>query len=154
MKEHHPPNQNRRVVPAKAESAEWEQRVADLWTSIDELGEEEFLARMETLVAELPADSAAAAFERASALDSTGHSERAIPFYRQALERGLDDGRRRRAVIQMASSLRSIGRAAESVALLTAERDAASVNSTMRSVLSSRWLFSTRGASAKPSRSP
>lgn len=36
---------------------EWEQRVADLWASFDDQNEDEFLARMDALVAELPADS-------------------------------------------------------------------------------------------------
>jgi tetratricopeptide (TPR) repeat protein len=107
-------------------SAEWEQRVSDLWASIDDHSEEEFLARIEELAAELPADSAVAAFERAASLDSTGHSDLAVPLYRQALELGLEGERRRRAVIQMGSSLRNLGRAPESVALLTAERDAGS----------------------------
>jgi tetratricopeptide (TPR) repeat protein len=107
-------------------SSDWEQRLADLWASIDDHSEEEFLARMEHLVAELPADSAVASFERASSLDSTGHSDLAVPLYRQALELELDGERRRRAVIQLASSLRNIGHASESVALLTAEREAGS----------------------------
>ena len=81
---------------------------------------------MDTLLAELPANSAVAAFERASSLDSTGHTELAVPLYRKALEIGLEGERRRRAVIQMASSLRSIGQASESVALLTAEQSAGS----------------------------
>jgi tetratricopeptide (TPR) repeat protein len=105
---------------------EWEQRLADLWASIDNLSEAAFLSRMEQLVAELPADSAVALFEQAAAFDSTGHSDLAVPLYRQALERGLNGLRRRRAVIQLASSLRNLGQAAESVALLTAERDAGS----------------------------
>jgi len=67
-----------------------------------------------------------AAFERAGAFDSTGHSDRAVALYRQALELGLGEERRRRAVIQLASSLRNLGRAPESVALLTAERNAGS----------------------------
>ncbi len=102
---------------------EWEQRVSDLWATIDDHSEDEFLTRMEQLVAELPADSAVALFERASALDSTGHSDLAAPLYRQALELGLHSERRRQAVIQLASSLRNIGQASESVALLTAERE-------------------------------
>jgi tetratricopeptide (TPR) repeat protein len=107
-------------------SREWEQRLSDLWESIADRDEPEFLTRMEQLVAELPADSAAAAFERASSFDSTGHSDRAVPLYRRALELGLHGERRRRAVIQLASSLRNVGRASESVALLTAEREAGS----------------------------
>jgi tetratricopeptide (TPR) repeat protein len=100
--------------------------VADLWASIEDHGEREFVTRMEELAAELPADNAVAAFERASAQDSTGHSDLAVPLYRQALERGLEGERRRRAVIQMASSLRNLGRAEESVELLTAELNEAS----------------------------
>lgn len=65
-------------------------------------------------------------FERASALDSTGHSDLAAPLYCQALELGLQGQRRRRAVIQMESSLRNLGRAGESAALLAAEREAGS----------------------------
>ena len=105
---------------------EWEQRVANLWASIDDYNEAEFLARMEQLAAELPTDSGVAAFERASSLDSTGHSDRAVPLYRQALELGLHGQRRRRAVIQLASSLRNLGQATESVALLRSEQEAGS----------------------------
>jgi Flp pilus assembly protein TadD len=106
--------------------ADWEQRVADAWASIDEWSEPEFLALIEGLAAELPPGSARAAFERACAFDSTGHSDRAVPLYREALEIGLTGENRRRAVIQMSSSLRNLGRPEESVALLTAEMDAGS----------------------------
>jgi tetratricopeptide (TPR) repeat protein len=102
---------------------DFEERLEALWASIDAYGEEEFRARMDELVAELPPDSPVAAYERASAFDSTGHSDEAVPLYREALERGLDESRRRQAVIQLASSLRNLGQAEESVALLTAERD-------------------------------
>jgi len=107
-------------------SPEWDERLAALWASIDDLAEDEFLARMSRLAAELPADSAVAVFERAASFDSTGHSDVAVPLYRQALELGLSGERRRRAVIQLASSLRNLGRAPESVALLTAEQSAGS----------------------------
>ncbi len=104
----------------------WERRLAELWAAIDELDEDAFLSGMERLADERPADSAVAAFERAAAFDSTGHSDLAVPLYRQALDLGLEGLRRRRAVIQLASSLRNLGQADESVALLTAERDAGS----------------------------
>ena len=107
-------------------TAEWEQRLAALWASIDDHSDERFRARSEELVTELPADSAVTAFERAASFDSTGRSDLAVPLYEQALELGLESERRRRAVIQLASSLRNVGRAHESVALLTAERDAGS----------------------------
>jgi tetratricopeptide (TPR) repeat protein len=106
---------------------EWERRVAAAWTS---LGEETdaagFVALIGRLADELPAESGVAAFERASAYDSTGQPDRAVPLYRQALELGLAGERRRRAVIQMASSLRNLGHPEQSVAMLRAELDAAS----------------------------
>ena len=100
----------------------WEERLEALWASFDELDEEEFRRRMDELTAELGPDSAVGAYERGSAFESTGHSDLAVPLYEQALELGLDEDRRRPAVIQMASSLRNMGRVDESVALLEAER--------------------------------
>lgn len=50
----------------------------------------------------------------------------APPLYRQPLDRGLTGERRRRAVIQLASSLRNVGQPEQSVELLTTELDAAS----------------------------
>lgn len=107
-------------------NADWEQRIADAWASIDDHDEAEFLALIDTLVAELPADSPIGLFERAGAFDSTGHSDLAVPLYRQALDHGLTGPRRRRAVIQMASSLRNLGQSPRSVELLTAELAAGS----------------------------
>jgi len=109
-----------------ASDADFERRLSELWDSLDNHGDDEFLALMDELVAELPAGSAVAAFERASAFDSTGHPEQAVALYRQALELRLDGPRRRQAVIQLASSLRNLRQAAESVALLRAELHAPS----------------------------
>lgn len=100
----------------------WEARLAELWAAIDTLAEDDFMARMEGLLAELPEDSTIARYERGGAFDSTGHPDRAVPLYREALALGLDSERRRMAVIQLASSLRNLGEVDESIALLTAER--------------------------------
>ncbi|MGW1889929.1 tetratricopeptide repeat protein [Streptomyces sp. NPDC002004] len=111
-----------------ASETSWEDRIASLWARIDDHEEDDFRARIDELAAELPADDPRASFERACAFDSTGHSDRAVPLYRQAIDAGLTGERRRRAVIQMASSLRNVGRVDESVALLEAERKAGSDN--------------------------
>lgn len=100
--------------------------MADAWASIEEYDGAEFVALIEELAAELDEGSAVAAFERACSFDSTGHPDRAVPLYRRALEIGLTGERRRRAVIQLASSLRNLGRPQESIALLTEERRAPS----------------------------
>jgi tetratricopeptide (TPR) repeat protein len=100
---------------------EYDQRSEELWASIDDYDEEVFRAKIDELVAELPANSPVAAFERGCAFDSTGHPDRAIPLYRRALALGLEGERRRRAVIQQASSLRNLGQVSESLELLRAE---------------------------------
>lgn len=104
--------------------SDWEQRVADAWASIDryEDREGEFRDLIDGLASELPDGDPVAAFERASAWDSTGHSDRAVPLYRSALEDGLSGYRRRRAVIQMSSSLRNTGQVDAAIRWLEAER--------------------------------
>jgi hypothetical protein len=106
----------------------WEDRLERAWASSadlpdDDAAEAAFRARIDELADELPAGSPIANFERACAWDSTGHSDQAVPLYQEALAGGLIGLRRRRAVIQLASSLRNLGRAEESVALLTEERE-------------------------------
>jgi hypothetical protein len=111
--------------------------VAGAWATIDQRSADELVALIESLAAELPPGSAIAAFERACSHDSTGQPDRAVPLYREALETGLTGERRRRAVIQMASSLRNLGQPEQSVALLTAEMDAGSdhLDDAVRAVL-------------------
>ena len=101
--------------------ANWEQRASGAWASLDQRSEVEFLARIENLASELPADSGVASFERAASLDSTGHPDLAVPMHRQSQDLGLTSNHRRRPVIQLATSLRNLGQPAESVALLAAE---------------------------------
>jgi hypothetical protein len=108
---------------------DWESRVAAAWAGFDDYAEDEaadFRGVIDALVAELPDDSPLGPFERACAWDSTGHSDTAVPLYREALARGLDGYRGRRAKIQLSSSLRNIGQAKEGVELLTPELDAPS----------------------------
>ncbi|MFC9701795.1 tetratricopeptide repeat protein [Streptomyces sp. NPDC056943] len=101
----------------------WEQRVAALWERLDDHEPADFRALVAALAAERPAGDAAALFEQGAAHDSTGLPEEAVEFYLRALDSGLAGLRRRRAVIQLASSLRNLGRPDRSVELLTAERD-------------------------------
>ncbi|MEU6812739.1 tetratricopeptide repeat protein [Streptomyces sp. NPDC046831] len=109
---------------------DWETRVAAAWATLDDYAargdEAAFRAVIDALAAELPDGSPLGPFERACAWDSTGHSDKAVPLYREALARGLSGHRRRRTTIQLASSLRNTGRAEEGVELLTPELDAPS----------------------------
>ncbi|MEU0804656.1 tetratricopeptide repeat protein [Streptomyces sp. NPDC005970] len=107
-------------------ATDWEERVADLWTAFDDHAPADFLAAMTALTAELPDGDPVASFELASAYDATDREEDAAPLYRAALDAGLAGPRRRQAVIQLASTVRNLGRPEEGIALLTAERDAGS----------------------------
>jgi len=90
---------------------DWERRVALLWASIDDLSDEDLLARMEKLVAERPADDPVGLFEHGSALDSTGHPALAVDRYRGALRAGLSGylvvGRPSSSPVRCATSARS-----------------------------------------------
>ncbi|MET0933153.1 MAG: tetratricopeptide repeat protein [Mycetocola sp.] len=105
---------------------DWEDRLAGLWADIDEYDEGDFVTTMQALVAERSTSDPIGLFELAGSYDSTGRTDLAVPLYREALAGGLDADRRRRAVIQLASSLRNLGHADESVALLTGEAEAGS----------------------------
>ncbi|MEU2284013.1 tetratricopeptide repeat protein [Streptomyces sp. NPDC013178] len=108
---------------------DWEDRVSAAWATFDDHPEEkaaDFRAVIDALVAELPEGSAPGLFEQACAWDSTGHSDKAVPLYQEALARGLDGYKGRRARIQLSSSLRNLGRPEEGVKLLTPELDAPS----------------------------
>jgi hypothetical protein len=104
--------------------ADVNRRVAALFAAIDDYDEPSFLAEIDALAAELPEGDADGIFHRASARDSWGHSDLAVPLYAQALEiGGLTGENRRRAVIQMSSSLRNIGRVEDGLANLLKEKE-------------------------------
>ncbi|UWF76723.1 MULTISPECIES: tetratricopeptide repeat protein [Microbacterium] len=105
---------------------DWQQRIDAIWAD-DALTDLERIARIDALAAEAP-DEAHAAFERAGARDSAGLESETEPLYRRALDLGaldlgLPEDLRAQAVIQLASTLRNLGRVAESLELLAAERE-------------------------------
>jgi hypothetical protein len=108
------------------DQAGWGRRLSDAWASIDQRSEVEFRSLIEELVAELPDGSGIGTYERASSFDATDRPDLAVPLYQEALDQGLTGERRRCAVVQLASSLRNLGRSEQSVALLTAELEAGS----------------------------
>jgi tetratricopeptide (TPR) repeat protein len=98
--------------------SEWENRIAAFWQSADDSKVDETLAEMQRLVEELEPTNPLGLFEWASVHDFLGLEPEAIPIYKQALHSGLDGLKREKALIQLASSLRIVGKPAEAVALL------------------------------------
>ncbi|WAC68713.1 tetratricopeptide repeat protein [Microbacterium sp. SL75] len=100
--------------------SDWQSRADAVWAD-EALSPEAVIERIDALAAERPADDAVALFERAGARDSAGVEDEAEQLYRRALELGLDDERRTRATIQLASTIRNLGKTAEALAMLKAE---------------------------------
>src|SRR3954470_14424840 len=98
--------------------ADWEARVAAVWSRAADLSDDGVLEAVDDLVIERGREDAAALFEAASVRDYLGRESEAEPFYRRALELGLDEPRHAQALIQLASTLRVLGRADEAVTLL------------------------------------
>ena len=103
---------------------DWNTRIAAVWAD-DSLSDADRIGRIDALAGERDPGDARALFERAGARDSAGLETEAEPLYRRALDAGLDDEHRPQAVIQLASTIRNLGRVDESLALLRAEYERA-----------------------------
>lgn len=99
--------------------ADWEDRLAVAWQTVGELSDDEALELIDSLVDERGEGDAAALFEAASVRDYLGLEPEAERLYRRALELGLDPARHPQAVIQLASTIRNLGKVEESLDLLT-----------------------------------
>ncbi|AMB58289.1 tetratricopeptide repeat protein [Microterricola viridarii] len=99
---------------------EWQARVDAVWADAS-LNNAEVIDRIDELAAEWPDDDALSLFQSAGARDSAGLEAQAEPRYRRALALGLPEDERAQAVIQLASTLRNLGRADEAISMLRAE---------------------------------
>ncbi|MEM7243934.1 MAG: tetratricopeptide repeat protein [Acidobacteriota bacterium] len=135
---------------------DWNARVTATWDEAASLPEAEVLERIDALAAERSDDDPAAAFERASARDFVGLESEAEVLYRQALaSEELDGYRRARATIQLASTLRILGKLEESERLLVAllDRHVSSegprqLHDEARAFLALTWVAQGRAAEA------
>ena len=99
-------------------TSEWESRVANFWASADDSEIEKSLAAMKTLVDELDPLDPNGLYEWASVHDFLGLESQAIDIYKDALANGLEGVKREKAIIQLASSLRNVGKSSEAIELL------------------------------------
>ena len=100
--------------------SDWQHRVDAVWSAAERLGDDEVIRRIDALADERPPGDPIALFERAGARDAAGLEAEAEHLYREALERGLDGSERVQAHIQLASTIRNLGRPLEAVRLLDA----------------------------------
>lgn len=100
--------------------SDWQECVDAVWDDTS-LTEQQVIERIDALAGERPEDDPVALFERAGARDSAGLEADAEVLYRRALAGGLDDERRTQATIQLASTIRNLGKIDEARELLRAE---------------------------------
>ncbi|AZB01997.1 hypothetical protein EG359_21460 [Chryseobacterium joostei] len=100
----------------------WEIQLQRIWQKLGTISNEEFIQQIKEHITLLKGSQAIADFEMACTFDSTGHEKEAEPLYRSALAQGLSGLRRRRARIQLASTLRNNGKIEESIHILREEK--------------------------------
>ncbi|KFF22893.1 tetratricopeptide repeat protein [Chryseobacterium sp. JM1] len=107
------------------ESELWEKELKTIWDRLGSISNDEFIHQIKKHTEKISSDksNAIADFERACAYDSTGFEQNAEPLYRSALTSGLTGLRRRRARIQLASTLRNNGKIHESIEILREEKE-------------------------------
>ena len=103
----------RKVVRARGEH-EFEDEITALWEMPDAAARVDAAA---ALYADHPGD-ARITYEYAGTHDSAGDEAAAVPLYEEALAAGLREPHRHRAQVQLASSLRNVGRLDEAVAVI------------------------------------
>ncbi len=99
----------------------WKDDLDAAWQDVATMPPDDFRGLIEQLVSNPDVPETIRQFHTACAFDSTGSSDIAIQGYQRALDAGLDGYERRRAIIQMASSLRNLGESDRSVEILSAE---------------------------------
>jgi len=102
----------------------WEKELKMIWDQLGEIPNDDFIDKIKIHTDQISTPpNAIADFERACAYDSTGFERNAEPLYRSALQLGLTGLRRRRARIQLASTLRNNGKFEESIQILRDEKE-------------------------------
>ncbi|MHA7264303.1 tetratricopeptide repeat protein [Arthrobacter sp. TMN-37] len=99
---------------------EWEYRIAAFWRAFESSPSDgdEVIQELDGLALACPATDGRAHFERACIRDSAGRTEEAVSFYQAGLAAGLDPVRHTRTHVQMASSLRALGRIDDALTVL------------------------------------
>jgi hypothetical protein len=99
----------------------WEAEIAVFWARFDEDPTDgwDVVEQLDSIAALCPAADGRADFERACIRDSTGHTDLAVGFYESGMTAGLDDVRRSRTLVQMASSRRGLGHVDEAIDILS-----------------------------------
>lgn len=92
--------------------------LVEFWRDADDTAPERMRTQMDQLLSTASYSDTRTMFERASLEDFLGDEAAAVPLYEAALSGGLDVDRENQARIQLASSLRNVGRLREAFEVL------------------------------------
>lgn len=92
--------------------------MAEFWSAADDTDPVGMRIRIDQLLSPGACSDARASFERASVEDFLGNESAAVPLYEASLSQGLDVDRENQARIQLASSLRNVGRQDDALGVL------------------------------------
>lgn len=129
---------------------DWQERIDEVWAD-DAITDEARIRAIDAIAADRPVDDPVALFERAGARDAGGLENAAVSYYRRALAGGLDESRRAQATIQLASTLRNLGRLDESLRMLQEERERGGELADAASAFYALTLMSTGDSAAAAS---
>lgn len=96
----------------------WEDRMAEFWRNADDTDPVRMRIQIDQLLSAAECSDARALFERACLEDFLGEESAAVPLYEASLSHGLDIDRENQARIQLASSLRNVGRQDDALRML------------------------------------
>jgi hypothetical protein len=96
----------------------WEDRIAEFWRDADDTEPVRMRIQIDQLLSAAECSDARALFERACLEDFLCEESAAVPLYEASLSYGLDIDRENQARIQLASSLRNVGRQDDALRML------------------------------------
>lgn len=92
--------------------------MAESWRDADDTDPVRMRIQIDQLLSSAECSDARGLFERASLEDFLGEESAAVPLYEASLSHGLDVDRENQARIQLASSLRNVGRQDDALRVL------------------------------------
>ncbi|WP_187298411.1 tetratricopeptide repeat protein [Rhodococcus sp. BS-15] len=92
--------------------------MAEFWRDADDTDPVRMRIQIDQLLSSAQCSDARGLFERASLEDFLGEESAAVPLYEASLSHGLDVDRENQARIQLASSLRNVGRQDDALRVL------------------------------------
>lgn len=122
--------------------------MAEFWRDADDTDPVRMRIQIDQLLSSAQCSDARGLFERASLEDFLGEESAAVPLYEASLSHGLDVDRENQARIQLASSLRNVGRQDDALRVLEEFEFSTEYLSARNAFVALAWWDKGEGAQA------